>query len=189
MRALLPVPPEGAGALAETRAPHLRRRSPRATGRVLAVGLSDPCRGIGSFASGFEEARVAAEIGALIGGGAGVFTYEGLGPYRYTLMTEDTVRDRYQEKLERLVEYERRRGTALLDTLEAFLDNRGNAVRTSRLLYIHPNTLRQRLQRIERVAGIDLEREDWLSLAIAVKVVKLRRMKRRGQRGREGRWS
>jgi hypothetical protein len=27
------------------------------------------------------------------------------------------------------------------------------------------------------VAGIDLEREDWLSLAIAVKVVKLRRMK------------
>jgi DNA-binding PucR family transcriptional regulator len=64
-----------------------------------------------------------------------------------------------------------------LDTLEAFLDNRGNAVRTSRLLYIHANTLRQRLQRIERVAGIDLEREDWLSLAIAVKVVKLRRMK------------
>ncbi len=176
MRALLSVPAEGAGALADTVRRIYEEVAPP-EGRVLAVGLSDPCRGIGSFAAGFEEARVAAEIGALIGGGAGVFTYEGLGPYRYTLMTEDTVRDRYQENLERLVEYERRRGTELLDTLEAFLDNRGNAVRTSRLLYIHANTLRQRLQRIEDVAGIDLEREDWLSLAIAVKVVKLRRMK------------
>jgi GAF domain-containing protein len=176
MRALLPVPPEGAVALAAT-VGRIYDEVAAGDGKVLAVGLSDPCREIGSFASGFEEARAAAEIGALIGGGAGVFTYEGLGPYRYTLMTEDTVRDRYQEHLERLVEYERRRGTALLDTLEAFLDNRGNAVRTSRLLYIHANTLRQRLQRIERVAGIDLEREDWLSLAIAVKVVKLRRMK------------
>ena len=40
------------------------------------------------------------------------------------------------------------------------------------------NTLRQRLSRIERLSGLDLEREDWLSLAIAVKVVKLRLMRR-----------
>jgi DNA-binding PucR family transcriptional regulator len=129
---------------------------------------------------------VAAEIGALIGGGAGVFTYRGLGPYRYSLMADDSVRDQHQEQVERLVEYERRKGTQLLGTLEAFLDHRGNLVRTSRRLYIHPNTLRQRLQRIEHVAGIDLEREDWLSLAIAVKVVKLRHMKRAAdEEGRE----
>jgi DNA-binding PucR family transcriptional regulator len=182
MRALLSVPPEGAGTLADT----VRRIYDEVVapdGHVLAVGLSDPCRGVGSFGAGFEEARVAAEVGALIGGGAGVFTYEGLGPYRYTLLSEDSVRDRYQDNLARLVEYERRRGTQLLDTLEAYLDNRGNAVRTSRLLYIHANTLRQRLQRIERVAGIDLEREDWLSLAMAVKVVKLRRMKQAVEEG------
>ena len=177
MRALLRVPPEGPDALAAT----VRRLYEEVAGsgaRVLAVGLSGPCGGLVSFSSGFEEARIAAEIGALIGGGAGVFTYEGLGPYRYALLSDGSVRDQHQERLERLVEYERRRGTELLGTLEAFLDCRGSAVRTSRLLYIHPNTLRQRLQRIERVAGLDLDREDWLSLAIAVKVVKLRRMKK-----------
>jgi len=177
MRALLRVPQEGPGALAAT----IRRvynEVAGSEGRVLAVGLSGPCSGISAFSSGFEEARIAAEIGALIEGGAGVFTYEGLGPYRYALLSDESVRDQRQERLERLVEYERRRGTELLGTLEAFLDCRGSAVRTSRLLYIHPNTLRQRLQRIERVAGLDLDREDWLSLAIAVKVVKLRRMKK-----------
>jgi DNA-binding PucR family transcriptional regulator len=76
------------------------------------------------------------------------------------------------------VDYDRRRGTQLLDTLEEYLDHRGNVVGTSRELYIHPNTLRQRLGRIERLSGIDLERDDWLSLAIATKVVKLRRMRR-----------
>jgi len=177
MRALLRVPPEGPAALAAT----IRRLYDEVAAgdaRVLAVGLSGPCSGITAFSPGFEEARIAAEIGALIDGGAGVFTYEGLGPYRYALLSDESVRDQRQERLERLVEYERRRGTELLGTLEAFLDCRGNAVRTSRLLYIHPNTLRQRLQRIERVAGLDLDREDWLSLAIAVKVVKLRRMKK-----------
>ena len=34
--------------------------------------------------------------------------------------------------------------TTLLDTLERFLDERGNVVGTARTLYIHPNTLRQR---------------------------------------------
>lgn len=107
-----------------------------------------------------------------------MFTYEGLGPYRYALMFDETVRDQYQEPLERLVQYERRRGVELLGTLEAFLDARGSVARTSRALYIHPNTLRQRLERVERVAGLELDREDWLSLAIAVKVVRLRQMKK-----------
>ena len=89
-----------------------------------------------------------------------------------------------QQRLALLVGYDRRRGTQLLDTLEGYLDHRGNVVGTSRALFIHPNTLRQRLDRIQRESGIDLEREDWLSLAVATKVVKLARM--RGTAEREG---
>lgn len=144
----------------------------------LTVGLSDPCRGAVSFRSGFEEAASAAEVGSMIRGGPGVATYEDLGPYRYVLTSEEGVRDRYQEHLERLVEYDRKRDARLLESLETYLDHRGNVVATSRALYIHPNTLRQRLGRVRRVAGLDLDREDWLSLAIAIKVVKLRQMRR-----------
>ena len=121
-------------------------------------------------------------MGALIRGKPGVTAYEDLGPYKYVLRQEDAARDRTQQELQLLVHYDDRRGTQLLDTLEGYLDHRGNVVATSRALFIHPNTLRQRLDRIRRVSGIDLDREDWLSLAVATKVVKLRRMRRASER-------
>jgi sugar diacid utilization regulator len=186
VRALLPVQGSGPEEVPDA----VRRIFEEAAGdqvQQLAVGLSNVCGGLDSLRRGFEEAAAAAQIGALLGGGAGVFTYEGLGPYRYALMSDEAVRDPYRERLQRLVEYERRRGTELLGTLEAYLDTRGNMARTSRLLYIHPNTLRQRLARVERLADLDLSREDWLSLAIAVKVVKLRRMKEMALAFQEGR--
>ncbi|HEV3364788.1 MAG TPA: GAF domain-containing protein [Acidimicrobiia bacterium] len=150
----------------------------------LAVGLSNSCRGAASFPQGFEEAASAAEVGALIKDRPGVYTYDDLGPYRYVLDAEEGVRDRHQERLGRLVEYDQRRGTELLQTLEVYLESRGNIVRTARTVYAHPNTLRQRLARIEQLSGFDLEHEDWLSLGIAIKLVKLR-MARESARERE----
>jgi DNA-binding PucR family transcriptional regulator len=38
---------------------------------------------------------------------------------------------------------------------------------------VHPNTLRQRLRRIGELSGIDLRKDDWLMVEIAVKMVKL----------------
>ena len=80
--------------------------------------------------------------------------------------------------MEALVEHDRRRRSALLDTLEQYLARRRSVVETARALYIHPNTLRQRLGRIERVAGLDLDREDLLSLELAVKLVRLNEARR-----------
>lgn len=186
IRALIPVPPgqpaEPVDALRDMHA-----GSSEVGAGSVSIGISNPCQGASSFVQGFGEAASAAEVGALIRGGPGVTTYEDLGPYKYVLSSEEGVRDRYQQRLERLAEYDRRRGTQLLDTLEGHLDRRGNVVGTSRALYIHPNTLRQRLSRIERVADLDLEHEDWLSLAIAVKVVKLRLMRRSAGVAEEGR--
>src|SRR5207247_10449224 len=108
-----------------------------------------------------------------IRGAAGVLTYEELGPYKYVLSTEPGVRDRHQRALDRLAEYDERRGSQLLRTLEGYLDGRGNVVGSSRALFIHPNTLRQRLARIEHVTGFALEHADWSSLAIASRVGKL----------------
>jgi DNA-binding PucR family transcriptional regulator len=83
------------------------------------------------------------------------------------------VRDRYQDRLLRLVEYEKRRGTELLGTLEAYLEHLGSISATAKALHMHPNTLRQRLGRIQQLTQLDLTREDWLSLGMAIKVVKL----------------
>ena len=153
-------------------------------GLVLSVGISDPCADVAGYPAAFEEAAAAAEIGGLLRGGPGVSTFRNLGAYRYVLSSPDLGRDADRQRLDRLVDYDERRGTTLLGTLERYLDERGNVVGTARALYIHPNTLRQRLERIERESGLDLERDDWLSLAIAVKVVRLEQMREGSDDGR-----
>jgi DNA-binding PucR family transcriptional regulator len=73
----------------------------------------------------------------------------------------------------RIAEYDRLRSTALLRTLEEFLRRRGNISASAEALYVHPNTLRQRLRRIGEISGLDLRTDDWLMIEIAVKMVRL----------------
>ncbi|CND58635.1 CdaR family transcriptional regulator [Mycobacterium tuberculosis] len=68
-----------------------------------------------------------------------------------------------------LKEYDQAHGTHLTETLRTFLDMGGAVGATSRALYLHPNTLRHRLSRIEALTGRDpLRFDDRVALAIAV---------------------
>jgi len=170
MRALLLIPPSG-----EPRLVDEVRRLQRTLTPGLAVGLSNPCKGAASFPAGFEEARHALLGTTVLQGKPGVMTYEELGPYKYLLrMSFDAaMRDSHRDAVARLADYDRQRSTALLKTLEEFLRRRGNISATSEALFVHPNTLRQRLRRIGELSGLDLRKDDWLMVEIAVKMVKL----------------
>jgi purine catabolism regulator len=59
----------------------------------------------------------------------------------------------------------------LITTLKVFLECQGNSVETAEKLFIHRNTLRYRLQRIEQILGLDLSRPDerftlWLAVNV-----------------------
>jgi DNA-binding PucR family transcriptional regulator len=142
----------------------------------VAIGLSSVCRGVASFAVGFEEAHQAALGTAVLRREPVVMAFEELGAYKYLLRLalEGGVRDATVDAIAKLAEYDRQRGSSLLVTLEEFLRRRGSISATSEALYVHPNTLRQRLRRIGELSGLDLREEDWLLVEIAVKMVKLR---------------
>jgi GAF domain-containing protein len=70
-----------------------------------------------------------------------------------------------------VVSYDREHGTDLIKTLDVFLTNRGSTSQTATSLFVHRNTLRQRLQRIELITGLSLEGiEDWLVAAMAIRL-------------------
>jgi DNA-binding PucR family transcriptional regulator len=46
-------------------------------------------------------------------------------------------------------------------------------IESARALYIHPNTLRQRLARIESLTDLNLDDADLLSLELAIKLARL----------------
>jgi GAF domain-containing protein len=141
----------------------------------LVIGLSDLDRGAASARRRMREAADAARIGHSLVAEGGAVSYEELGAYRYLVHVEldAAPHDRYRQSVEKLIEYDRRRGSRLVETLEQYLADRGGVTASARALYVHPNTVRQRLGRIERLADLDLQSEDLLSLELALKLARL----------------
>jgi GAF domain-containing protein len=141
----------------------------------VSIGVSSVCEGETAFVDGFAEAQEALLGTIVLGGGPTVASYEDLGAYKYLLRValDGGIRDATVDAVSRLSEYDAQRGSQLVATLEEFLRRHGSISATSEALYVHPNTLRQRLRRIADLSGLDLRRDDWLTIEIAVKMVKL----------------
>ena len=141
----------------------------------LVVGVSSPCLGAAALAIGLQEARQAALAAPVIVDAPAIVPYDGLGPYKYLLRVplDGDVRDRQRDALRKLGDYDRQRQAQLTRTLEEFLRQRGNISATAQALYVHPNTLRQRLRRIEELTGINIKGDDWLMIEIALKLIRL----------------
>jgi len=147
----------------------------RDLGEGLSIGVSSVCRGQASYAEGFAEAQQALVGTVVLSGKPSVLAYDELGAYKYLLRVagDGGIRDATVDAVEKLAEYDEQRGAQLLITLEEFMRRHGSIGSTSEALYVHPNTLRQRLRRIGELSGLDLRRDDWLAIEIAVKMVKL----------------
>ncbi len=171
VRAIAPLPTAGAAAVERLR----QACEELAHAEGVVIGLSDVDRGAASARRRLREAADAARIGRSLVEQGGAVSYEGLGAYKYLVHLEldDAPHDRYRLSVEELLDYDRRRGARLVETLERFLADRGSVAASARALYIHPNTVRQRLERIERVTGLDLGKEDLLSLELALKLARL----------------
>jgi GAF domain-containing protein len=175
MRALTPLATDQ-----EAAAERLRRACEQlAREERVVIGLSDVDRGAASARRRMREAADAARIGRSLVAAGGAVSYDGLGAYKYLVHLEldQAPHDRYRQSVEELIEYDRRRGSRLFETLEQFLADRCSVTASARALYIHPNTVRQRLDRIERVSGLHLPDEDLLSLELALKLARLHRLR------------
>ena len=106
--------------------------------------------------------------------------FDQLGAARYlTPMSADgavdDLHDRYQECVERVADYDARKHTPLLHTLETYLSCGGNIARTAEQLYVHRNTLVQRLDKLQELVGLDPhDSTHWLPLHIALGLRRLR---------------
>jgi GAF domain-containing protein len=141
----------------------------------LSLGLSDPRAGLQGGRMGLREAADAARIARALRPGGGALAYANLGAYKYLVRVPsgEAPRDRHFLAVQKLVEYDRRRRSSLVDTLAEYLRNRCSVSTSARALYIHPNTLRQRLGRIEKVSDLELGSEDLLSLELAINLARL----------------
>ncbi|EOL44693.1 hypothetical protein RV11_GL002442 [Enterococcus phoeniculicola] len=72
--------------------------------------------------------------------------------------------------LHKLIDYDEKNGSDLLETLEVYLDNHLNIASTSRELYIHRNTLLYRIERMKDILGMDItDKKHTFALQLALK--------------------
>ncbi len=152
---------------------------------ILSIGIGNACQSTNDYRRGFAEAEEALQMGQNIQQDKSgdtrlsptVTHFNDLGVYRYLykIARMDDLRDVYQDQIARIDSYDRRKNTDLLMTLETYLECAGNLTKTSERLFVHRNTLIQRLERLQSLCDIDLqERPNWLTLQVAIKVYKLR---------------
>jgi GAF domain-containing protein len=175
LRALVPLPSSDRDALAQL----ARACDSLAREHGLLIGVSGPDTGAASARRRIREAADAGRVARALAGGGGAIAYDELGAYRYLVHLEldEAPHDGYGKAVEALLEYDERRNAQLVQTLETFLGARSSVTTSARALYIHPNTVRQRLDRIEQITGLELREADLLSLELALKVARLHRVR------------
>lgn len=131
-------------------------------GTLLAIG--EPTARA-DLSDALEELRMLVDLGAQLGQRGTIepdaFAVELLLARSPRLATQ--IRRRVLGALE---EYAERRGSDLVETLEAFLDSGLDRRAAAQRLHVHPNTLDYRLRRATELTGLDLGRTDDLALTV-----------------------
>ncbi|KAB8182664.1 hypothetical protein FH608_049995 [Nonomuraea phyllanthi] len=134
----------------------VRPRQLVAVYRDVIVAVSDPAQR--DLLNAYRTARGALTVAGHAGRSGSTITLDDLGVAGLLLQLGDPVRLRaYADRtLGTLIRYDRDHGAALLRTLRTYLDSGMDRHRAARALTLHPNTVSQRLRRIEALTGLDL---------------------------------
>ncbi|MEV6152611.1 helix-turn-helix domain-containing protein [Nonomuraea sp. NPDC052129] len=124
-------------------------------GMRVAVGISDATASVSQLGEALESARRGMESARYGEGPVSVMSVADVDSHELLLaQLPVSVRRSFREHLlGPIIEYDARHGSELLRTLGVFLETCGSWQRTADELYVHVNTLRYRMQRIEELTG------------------------------------
>ena len=124
---------------------------------TVSMGVSPGVFGLDDFRVAHECARQSLQIGsAQEAGGTGRVThYEDLGLFRVVSVAENPAGvERFcLDAIGPLLAYDRENDANLAVTLRSFLEHNQNSAKTAKLLFVHYNTLRYRIDRAKEILG------------------------------------
>lgn len=148
---------------------HLRSEA----GRRISAGIGPVASDARGLPQALEHAESALAWADLLGDPA-VVHYQDLAHLRFLPKVAMDMSEELRGVLVRVAEvirYDLRHSTALSATLDTYLSNRCSVTDTADELFIHRNTLRQRLGRIEELTGKPTDQlGDWMVAALATRL-------------------
>lgn len=139
----------------------------------LSIGIGRYYDNVCQLCRSFQEAKTALELGKYFSSSSSVTHFEDLGIMRLLASVRyEQLSDFAHEYLEELIAFDNENKTTLVETLQVYFQQNGDFKAIANQLYIHANTLRYRLKKIEEMLEIDLQNsEDNLNLLVALKIM------------------
>jgi DNA-binding PucR family transcriptional regulator len=143
---------------------------------VVTVGVGTVRARLSELTASYGEAVRALAIGRERGTAVAVMSFDELGLYRllHAVGPAGELRRYCEDLLGPLITHDRAHGSDLVRTLEAYLRNERNVAATARELFVHYNTLRYRLGKIDEVlGGLDRTQTARLSIEVALHAARM----------------
>ncbi|MDN5345505.1 MAG: hypothetical protein PWQ18_1619 [Clostridia bacterium] len=144
-------------------------------GTTFSAGVGRFYENVADLYRAYQEAKVALEVSRLLRRRAALTFFDELGVLRLIFnQGEQELEDYYEETLGPVVKYDTEHNTNLVETLAVFLFASGDHNRAAENMFIHVNTLRYRLKKIEEILSQDLRQLEVLVnlyTALQVKVM------------------
>ncbi|MCK4724621.1 MAG: helix-turn-helix domain-containing protein [Anaerolineales bacterium] len=140
----------------------------------IRCGIGNPARELSAWRDSFRQAGQALEMARRFEESKALY-FPDLSVYRLLFQFEHNPElIAFQEEiLGPLLAYEG--GRELLLTLESYFEHNGNMTQTAEALFIHRNTLIYRLERIAKIADLDLDKpETRLAVQLALHISRMR---------------
>lgn|GEM_PF-2971195 len=144
-------------------------------GMTVSVGIGNPCYKLEDFKQSILEAKKSLQILKACKRTNSVRCYDELGVYRlfFKVPDEEELLEIYYDTVGPLIEYDRENNTELLRTLEIYLEEDENISKAAQRMYLHRNTLKYRIAKIQEVLGYNFENVNQLfNLRLAFKIKK-----------------
>ncbi len=138
------------------------------------IGISSTAKALTDLHQCFQEAKIALELGKAFGLGK-VNYFEKMGFLKFIFTAPAQELQEFKERvLGKIIAHDLELETDLLDTLKVYIEQQGQIANTAKTLFIHENTLRYRLKKIEQLINLDLSRiEHLVNIYIALRILTL----------------
>ena len=138
---------------------------------LINIGIGKPYSNPAELYKSFNEAKKALKISKAMYSKKNVMYYEDLGIFQLFQEVNSDGMNFVKNIISPLAEYDDKKDSSLLETLEEYFRSNGNIKQVAQKMYIHYNTAIYRIEQIQKLLNIDLSNPDEkLNVEIALKL-------------------
>lgn len=142
---------------------------------TVSIGIGEKASTLCEFRNSVLEAKSAIEVAKRLYGKNSIGNYRELGIYKILLelKNEQAMLKVYNEKLGKLINYEKNDAKELLNCLEVYIDENRNIGNAADKLFVHRNTMKYRINKIQEILKCDLKDDnDIFNITLCLKIGK-----------------